>query len=65
MELDETDELMTYVYMIKEILDINYGKEVVFYDAGEWYSRVHERIISMDELKQYLKEVALHPNDLN
>ena len=47
-------ELMVYVEIIKTILDNDYGKEVVFYENGEWYSREHSRIITLDELKEYV-----------
>lgn len=47
-------ELMVYVEIIKTILDSDYGKEVVFYKNGEWYSREHSRVITLDELKDYV-----------
>lgn len=47
-------EIMMYVNMIKEVLDRNYGKEVVFYNDGEWYSRDHCRNITVEELREYL-----------
>ena len=43
-----------YVNMIKEVLDRHYGKEVVFYNDGEWYSRDHSRNITIEELRDYL-----------
>jgi hypothetical protein len=43
-----------YVNMIKEVLDRHYGKEVVFYNDGMWYSRDHCRNITVDELRDYL-----------
>ena len=52
------NELMAYVRMIKEVLDRDYGKEVVFYHNGEWYSRDHSRHISYDELGEYLLRVT-------
>lgn len=52
------NELMAYVNMIKKVLDRNYGKEVVFYDSGDWYSRDHSRNISLEELEQYLLQVT-------
>jgi len=48
------NEIMAYVNMIKKILDRYYGKEVVFYNNGEWYSRDHSRNISLKELEEYL-----------
>lgn len=51
-------ELLFYVDIIKFILDRDYGKEVVFYDNGEWYSRKHNRIISLDELREYIFEIT-------
>lgn len=50
-------ELMLYVNLIKEILDRNYGKEVVFYNEGQWYSRDHSRNLTLDELREYLLQV--------
>jgi hypothetical protein len=50
----KTKESMAYVNMIKEVLDRNYGKEVVFYNDGEWYSRDHCRRITVEELREYL-----------
>ena len=47
-----------YISIIKSVLDRAYGKEVVFYDSGEWYSRDHCRNISLEELKKYLLEVT-------
>lgn len=47
-------ELMAYINMIKEVLDREYGKEVVFYHDGEWYSRDHSRNLSIEELREYL-----------
>lgn len=47
-------ELMAYVNMIKDVLDREYGKEVVFYSDGEWYSRDHSRNITIEELREYL-----------
>lgn len=52
------NELMAYVDMIKTVLDRDYGKEVVFYDEGEWYSREHSRKISFEELSAYLLKVT-------
>jgi hypothetical protein len=52
------NELMAYVNMIKKVLDRDYEKEVVFYDTGEWYSRDHSRVISLEELEQYLLKVT-------
>jgi hypothetical protein len=51
-------EFLFYVNIIKEILDRDYGKEVVFYNDGEWYSRSHSRKITLDELKAYILEVT-------
>lgn len=57
-------EFLFYVGIIKEILDRNYGKEVVFYNEGEWYSRDHSRIISLDELRKYILQVTnRHPDE--
>lgn len=62
IELDtdtfSTKEKMLYVETIKAILDRNYGKEVVFYDEGEWYSRDHSRNINLDELQEYILKVT-------
>jgi hypothetical protein len=52
------NEIMAYVNMIKKILDRDYGKEVVFYHEGEWYSRNHGRNISLEELEEYLLKVT-------
>lgn len=52
------NELMAYVQMIKEVLDRDYGKEVVSYNNGEWYSRNHSRNISYEELEEYLLSVT-------
>lgn len=52
------NELMAYVRMIKEVLDRDYGKGVVFYNNGEWYSRDHSRNISLEELEEYLLKVT-------
>jgi hypothetical protein len=52
------NELMAYVNIIKDILDRDYGKEVVFYDNGEWYSRDHSRIITTEELREYVLKVT-------
>lgn len=56
-------EFMTYVAIIKEILDREYGKEVVFYDNGEWYSRDHSRKITLEELREYILEVTYRDDD--
>jgi hypothetical protein len=58
MEVLILNELLVYANMIKEILDRDYGKEVVFYDNGEWYSRDHCRNISLEELKEYVLKVT-------
>ena len=55
-------EMLAYVAIIKEILDREYGKEVVFYDNGEWYSRDHCRKITIEELQSYILEVT-YKND--
>jgi len=52
------NEIMAYVNMVKKVLDRYYGKEVVFYNEGEWYSRDHSRNISLDELEEYLLNVT-------
>jgi len=52
------NEIMAYVNMIKKVLDRSYGKEVVFYNEGEWYSRDHSRNITLEELEEYLLEVT-------
>jgi len=52
------NEIMAYVNMIKKVLDRNYGKEVIFYSDGEWYSRDHSRNISLEELEEYLLRVT-------
>jgi len=51
-------ELLEYVEIIKTILDRSYGKEVVFYEDGRWYSRDHCRYISIDELAEYIYDVT-------
>lgn len=51
-------EFMIYVNIIKTILDRDYGKEVVFYNDGEWYSRDHSKIITLEELKEYILKVT-------
>lgn len=52
------NEIMAYVNMIKKILDRDYGKEVVFYNDGEWYSKDHCRKLSFEELEEYLLRVT-------
>jgi len=52
------NEIMAYVNMIKKVLDRNYGKEVIFYSDGEWYSRDHSRNILLEELEEYLLRVT-------
>lgn len=54
-------ELLTYINMIKRILDRHYEKEIVFYDNGSWYSREHCREISLEELEDFLLEVTDKP----
>lgn len=55
----ETDnEKLAYVEMIKNVLDREYGKEVVFYDKGEWYSRYYCRNITIDELAKFLYDMT-------
>lgn len=55
-------ELPAYVKMIKEVLDRDYEKGVVFYDNGEWHSRNHSRHghrkITLEELRDYLLDVT-------
>ncbi|MFZ4454260.1 hypothetical protein [Salibacterium aidingense] len=46
------NELLTYVAIVKTIADRIYGKEVIFYDNGQWYSREHSRYISDDEVAE-------------
>lgn len=52
------NEIMAYVNMIKKILDRDYGKEVVFYNNGEWYSREHSGKIDLNTLQEYLLKVT-------
>ena len=51
-------EFMIYVNALKNIADSHYGKEVIFYDNGEWYSRDHSRNLTPEEVAQYVYEVA-------
>lgn len=48
------NEFMTYVAILKTAADRIYGKEVVFYDGGEWYSREHGRYITPEELAEFV-----------
>lgn len=52
------NELLAYVDIIKSILERDYGKEVVFYNNGEWYSRDHCRYLTLEELKEYVLDVT-------
>gem|GEM_PF-4559990 len=56
-------ELMAYVNMIKDVLDREYGKEVIFYSEGEWYSRDHSRNITVEELREYLLQQTYKGED--
>lgn len=56
-------EFMMYINMIKEVLDRSYGKEVVFYNDGEWYSRDHSRNITIEELREYLLKKTYREED--
>ncbi|MCE5220197.1 MAG: hypothetical protein LLF98_02720 [Clostridium sp.] len=55
-------ELLLYIQTLKQIVDENYGKECVFYDEGEWYSREHSRHITPQELCDYVISI-LHSTD--
>lgn len=52
------NELLAYVNILKNIITNYYEKEMVFYDSGEWYSREHCRIISVEELKEWIMEIT-------
>lgn len=54
---------MAYVNMIKDVLDREYGKEVIFYSEGEWYSRDHSRNITVEELREYLLQQTYKGED--
>lgn len=51
-------EKMRYVEIIKNIIDWDYGKEIIFYDNGRWYSRKDCDYISLDELEDWVYDVA-------
>ena len=51
-------ELLIYVDIIRNIVTNYYEKEMLFYDKGEWYSREHCRIITTDELKDWIKDIT-------
>ena len=49
-----------YLRTIKSIIDNHYGKEIVFYDGDydEWYSRMHCRNITPEELSDWVLELT-------
>jgi len=52
-------EKKTYIDIIKQIADRDYGKEVLFYHGdGEWYSRDLCRNISLVELSEYMLKIT-------
>lgn len=53
------NEFLRYIEMIKKAIDIDYEKERVFYDSGEWYDRNECRNISLDELESILEGIAI------
>lgn len=59
------DERMTYVTVIKRILDADYGKERVFYQDGEWYDRDTSSFRSVDEIASELYKVAAITEEQN
>lgn len=56
-------EFEFYVSLIKRIIDSDNGKETVFYDSGEWYSRRHCRIITLDELAEMANDALVSFDD--
>jgi chromosome segregation ATPase len=54
------NELIVYVNALKTIADRYYGKEVIFYDSGDWYSRDHCRNLTPEEVATYVIETAIN-----
>lgn len=54
------NELMVYVNALKSIADTHYGKEVIFYDNGDWYSRDHCRNLTPEEVATYVIETTIN-----
>lgn len=52
------NEFDRYVSTLKRIADRHYGKEVLFYDSGEWYSRDHCRNLTTEEVCDYVFELS-------
>jgi hypothetical protein len=57
------NELMIYVNALKRIADSHYGKEVIFYDGGVWYSREHCRNLTPDEVAEYVYDESRYYED--
>jgi len=49
-------ELLQYVELIKQLTASKYGKDVLFYDVGNWYSREHCREITLEELQDFVMD---------
>lgn len=53
-------ETLLYAEVLKRIADIGYGKECLFYDNGDWYSRDHSRNLTHIEVCSYVMEQIHH-----
>ena len=55
-------ELILYVEALKEIICMRYEKQMAFYGEGEWYSREHGRVITSEELVNWVLEIVYSNN---
>lgn len=51
-------DILSMIDFVKELSTLIYGKQVFFYDyeKGEWYSREHCRIVTLEEILEWLKD---------
>lgn len=54
------NEFLLYINTLKKIIDRFYERETVYYhlEEGEWYSREHCRVISNEELVDWVLELS-------
>lgn len=58
-------EMLMTIEFIKTISCRLYGKEIFFYDYDdmEWYSRIHGRNVSYEEVLEWLEENIVFESD--
>jgi len=61
---DNMQELLQYVELIKQLTASKYGKDVLFYDVGNWYSREHCREITLEELQDFVMDIMVEREEL-